>query len=45
MDNDERHTLPSTIKNVYCRLLDVTETVLIKTLLSGNCSVDGHTNT
>ena len=26
-------------------MLDVTETVLIKTLLFGNCSVDGHTNT
>ena len=45
MCNDERHTLLSTIKNIDCRLLDVTETVLIKTLLFGNCSVDAHTNT
>ena len=36
--NDERHTLLSTIKNIDCRLLDETETVLIKTLLFGNCS-------
>ena len=33
-----------TIKNIDCRLLGVTETVLIKTLLFGNCSVDAHTN-
>ena len=26
MNNDERHTLLSTIKNIDCRLLDVTET-------------------
>ena len=45
MYNDERHTLLSTIKNTDCRLLDVTETVLIKTLLFGNCSVDAQTNT
>ena len=45
MCNDERHTLLSTSKNIDCRLLDVTETVLIKTLLFGNCSVDAHTNT
>ena len=43
--NDERHTFLSTIKNIDYRLLDVTETVLIKTLLFGNCSVDAHTNT
>ena len=45
MCNDERHTLLSTIKNIDCRLLDVTETVLIKTLLFGNCLVDAQTNT
>ena len=28
-----------------CRLLDLSETVLIETLLFGNCSVDDHTNT
>ena len=33
MYNDERHTLLSTIKNIDCRLLDVTETALIKTVL------------
>ena len=43
--NDERHTLLSLIKNIDCRLLDVNETVLIKTFLFGNCSVDAHTNT
>ena len=42
---NEKHTLLSTIKNIDCRLLDVTETVLIKPLLFGNCSVDAHTNT
>ena len=45
MYNDKRHTLLSTIKKIGCRLLDVTETVLIETLLSGNCSVDAHTKT
>ena len=45
MYNDERYTLLSTIKNIDCRLLDVTETVLIKALLFGNCSVDAETNT
>ena len=42
--NDKRHTLLSTIKNIDYRLLGVTENVLIKTLLFGNCSVDAHTN-
>ena len=45
MYNHERHTLRSTIKNIDGRLLDATETILIKTLLFGNCSVDAHTNT
>ena len=45
MYNDEKHTLLSTIKNINCRLLDVTETILIKTLLFGNCSADAHINT
>ena len=45
MYNDERYTLLSTIKNIDCRLLDVTETVLTKALLFGNCSVDAETNT
>ena len=45
MYNDERHTILSTIKSINCRLLDVTETILIKTLLFGNCSVDAETNT
>ena len=45
MCNDESHTLLSTMKNIDCRLLDVTEIVLIKTLLVGNFSVDAHTNT
>ena len=44
MYNNERHTLLSTIKNIDRRLLDVTETDLIKTLLFGN-SVDAKTNT
>ena len=44
-NNGERHALQSTIKNIDCRLLDVTETVPIKMLLFGNCSVDAHTNT
>ena len=43
--NDERHTLLSTIKSMNCRLLDVTETLLIKALLFGVCSADAHTNT
>ena len=37
--------LLSTINNIDCGLLDLTETVLIKTLLLGNCSVDAQTNT
>ena len=45
MYNDERHTLLSTVKNINCRLLDVTETALIKTLLFGNFSLDAQTNT
>ena len=45
MYNNEMHTLLSTIKNIDFRLLDVTETVLIKTPLFGNCSVDAQTNT
>ena len=44
MYNDERYTLLSTIKNFDCRLLDVTDTVLIETVLFGNCSIDAHTN-
>ena len=32
-------------KKIDCRLLDVTETVLIKTLLFRNCCADAHTNT
>ena len=42
--NDKRYTILSIIKNIGYRLLGVTETVLIKTLLFGNCSVDAHTN-
>ena len=45
MYNGERQTLLSTIEKIDCRLLDVTETVLIKTLLFRNCSADAHTNT
>ena len=45
MYNGERCTILSTIKNITCRLLDVSEIVLIKALLLGNCSVDAHTNT
>ena len=41
MYNYEGHTRLGTIKYINCRLLDVTETVLIKTLLS----VDAQTNT
>ena len=41
--NDEKHTFTSTIKNIDCRLVDVTETALIKTLLFGNCFLDGYT--
>ena len=33
------------MKNINRRLLDVTGTVLIKTLLFGNRFVDAHTNT
>ena len=44
MYNGERHILLGIIKNNDCRLLDVTETVLIK-FLFGNCSADAHTNT
>ena len=44
MYNAERHTLLSTYKNINCRLLDVAETVSIKTLLFGNCSLDPQTN-
>ena len=45
MSNEERHALLSTIKNIDCRLLDATDTILIKAPLFGNCSVDAHTNT
>ena len=45
MHNDEKHTLLVNMKNIDCRLINVTETVLIKTLLFGNCSFDAHTNT
>ena len=38
MYNDEHY------KNIDCRLSDVTETVLIKTRLFGNCSANAHTN-
>ena len=44
MYNGERHIPLSIIKN-DCRSLDVTETVLIKKFLFGNCSADAHTNT
>ena len=42
---DEGHTILSTIEIIDGRLRDVPETVLIKTILFGNCSVDAHTNT
>ena len=42
---DERYALLNTIKSIDCRLLDMTETVLTKTLLFRNCSVDAQTNT
>ena len=41
---DERHTLLSFVENIDGRLRDVPETVLIKTILFGSCSVDAHTN-
>ena len=44
MYNDKRHSLLSTIKNIDCRLPDVTETILLKTLLFGNCNVVAHNN-
>ena len=45
MYSDERYTLLNTTKNIYCRLLDLTKTLLINTLSFGVCSVDAHTNT
>ena len=45
LSHDEKHTLLSIIKNTDCRLLDLIGTVLINTLLFGNCFVDTHTNT
>ena len=42
---DEKHALQSTVKKIDCRLLDVTEIVLIKTLLFGNFSIDAHIHT
>ena len=45
MYNDKRHSLLSAIKNIDCKLLEVTEFVLIKMILFGNCSVDAQTNT
>ena len=45
MYNDERHTILSIIKNIGYRLLDMTETVLLKTILFVNCSVDAYNNT
>ena len=45
MYNEEKDTLLSVIKNIDCRLLDVTEAVLIKTLSFRNRSVHAHTNT
>ena len=43
MYNDERYP-PEHYKSVDCRLLLVTETVLIKMLLFGNYSVDADIN-
>ena len=43
MYNNERHDLLSTIKNIDCRLLDVTETVLIKSFYLK--TVDSHRKT
>ena len=45
MHNDEKHTVLITVKNIDCRLINVTETVLTKALLFGKCSFDAHTNT
>ena len=39
------HTLLNNIMNIVYRLLELIETVLIKTLLFGNCPIDAHTNT
>ena len=41
----ERHTLLSTIENVNSNLLDLSEPVLIKTLLFGSNSFDTNANT
>ena len=40
-----KDTLLRNIKNIDCRLLDVIETALIKTILFGNCSANARTNT
>ena len=45
MYNDERRTILSIIKNIGYRLLDMTEIVLLKTILFVNCSVDAYNNT
>ena len=45
MYNNERVCLLSTVKNTDHRLLDLMETILIKTFLLGNCSLDAHANT
>ena len=45
MYNDERRTILSIIKNIGYRLLDMTEIVLLKTILFVNCSVDAFNNT
>ena len=41
----ERHTLMSTIENIDNNLLDLSELVLIKTLLFGSNSFDTNANT
>ena len=45
MYNDERRTILSIIKNIGYRLLDMTEIVLLETILFVNCSVDAYNNT
>ena len=41
----ERHTLLSTTENICNNLLDLSETILVKTLLFGSNSFDTNTNT
>ena len=43
--NDERYTLLSTLNKIHCKLLEITKSSLLQSLLYGNTLLDKEKNT